>query len=99
MSKKTTSWELVKFCLDNTIPDKKKVCDDYGFTNCKNETEYSYLLGLYSRLTRLPSFNTYDLHVYNSNKKTVEYITEIFDNYDSENFYYKWFKKNSKIVR
>jgi hypothetical protein len=85
----TTAFKLAKYCIDDTIPDCSQVCEDYGFAKCKTEHHYSYLLGMYQRLVRMPGFNTHDMHVARIQGTLFQYIQELYDKNDPQNFYYR----------
>ncbi len=73
------------------------VIADYGFKNCKNDEEYSNLLGLYQGIIKCIGCDVEELHKACVNNKLKEFIKKIHGKHQSG--YYKWFLKNESIVQ
>lgn len=97
-----TVYFLVLNVFDNEIPTNKKICDDYGFSNCKDNHEKCMLLGVYIGLIKMLTTDLEELDKYCKNNKLMDYIDIEYNivkqmgQYIGK--YYPWLKNNQHIV-
>lgn len=95
---KMSAKKLVKNCRDDIFPDDSDVYSVYGFNNCRNEEEYSYLFGLYKEMIKIRGFSEIHLQKWTNNSRVGDYIDYLFSQGSEDNFYYQWFQNNKKII-
>ncbi len=94
-------WEL-----SNThLPTEKNTRIKFGFNKCESRIQEIYLYHVYYDYffnihpTILFPKKVYNLHQAYLIDKLYEYICSIYEHYDQDTNYFKWFKDNPQITK